>query len=292
MAGLARGTGYKVDPVTGEPLYDARDPGGSARRNQAWDAEQRAKTEAYNQRIQQANQTQGQVQQQQQQQVKSVNQQTASNTSSTSALDALKRAQELEDRAAAQRREDELYNRDRTAQSIDNTDATTAFDTFMSKYGGDDTSSSSSSSTGATTGGIDSGSQIALDTGAIAAGDAAAYSRAKDQVGQSQQGLQKALANQFSTRGLRGSSMEGRAVGSALEFGAGQLNDVSREQAIGGSQRAVDLAKTQYQGGITQRGQDLSERASARSNATQRQSNRTASVLGLYNAYNNNRQRY
>ena len=170
-----------------------------------------------------------------------------------------------------------------------NTNAMGAFDSLMSKYGdkfgGGD--SSSSSSTGGVGGGTIGGTtpRAVLDTGAIEAGDAASYSRAKDQVGASTQGLMKSLESQFAGRGLRGSSMEGRAVGAGLESAQGELADVSRGQAIQGSDRAADLVKTQYGGDVTMRGQDLAENAAIRSNNTQAQQSKIASIMGLMNAF-------
>ncbi len=102
----------------------------------------------------------------------------------------------------------------------------------------------------------------------------------------------KALQNQFSGRGLRGSSIEGRAVGSGLENAQGQLADVSRAQAMQGSNRALDLAKTQYGGDITQRGQDMDAQSQMRSiqanselQKQQVQNSKLSSVLGLWNAF-------
>jgi hypothetical protein len=130
-----------------------------------------------------------------------------------------------------------------------------------------------------------------LDRAAIDAGDAAAYSRAKDQVGDSTGGLMKALGNQFSSRGLRGSSIEGQAMGSGLEAGMGELADVSRGQAIQNSDRSLDIAKTNYGGDITQRGQDIGQNVASRGQDMDAQKSRMASILGLWNA-RNSAQRY
>ncbi len=158
------------------------------------------------------------------------------------------------------------------------------FGNFMGRFGNMGGAGSSSLSGRGGLSGADS-PRASLDTGAIAAGDAAAYSRAKDQVGQSTGGLMKALQNQFSGRGLRGSSIEGRAVGSALESQAGQLADVSRGQAMQGSDRALDLAKTQYGGDIAMRGQDMDAQSQMRSIEANAQQSKTASLLGLWNAF-------
>lgn len=126
--------------------------------------------------------------------------------------------------------------------------------------------------------------RVTLDTGAIDAGQRAAFSRAKDQVGDAQRGLMSAMKNQFASRGLRGSSIEGRAIGSGLESGFGQLADVSREQAIQGANRSVDLAKTSYGGDITQRGQDMDALSRAQSIAIQNQQAKNAALSGLWSA--------
>jgi hypothetical protein len=155
------------------------------------------------------------------------------------------------------------------------------FDTLMSRFnnlGG----SSSLSGRGA----LGKEPRVQLDTAAIDAGDRAAYSQAKDKVGGATQGLMKSLQNQFASRGLRGSSIEGRQIGSALESGAGQLDDVARGQAVEGSRRAVDLAKTQYGGDITQRGQDIDAETADRSLDVQSQQSRVGSIMGLFNAFN------
>ena len=168
------------------------------------------------------------------------------------------------------------------------------FGQFMGRFGGGAPGGGSGSLSMQAGGGQQP--RVALDTAAIDAGDRAAFSRAKDRVGSSMQGLLKSIGNQFATRGLRGSSLEGRALGSALESGAGQLADVEREQAIEGSRRAEDLAKTAYGGEITQRGQDLDAASRARAleltaQGQQQglQQSRLASILGLFNAFKGQR---
>lgn len=160
-------------------------------------------------------------------------------------------------------------------------------DSFMQKYG-PKTGSATLSMTQSPA------ERVTLDTGAINAADAAAYGRAKDQVGASTQGLLKSIQNQFGSRGLRGSSMEGRAAVGALEAGQGQLADTSREQAIQAGNRAVDLAKTSYTGNITQRGQDMDQQQAQMALQAQydNPAARMQSVLGLLSAYKNLNTRY
>lgn len=95
----------------------------------------------------------------------------------------------------------------------------------------------------------------------------ASYARAKDEVGNSSAGLLKALQNAMSSRGLSGSSAETAAVGNTLLGSAGQLADVSRENAAKRADVANDFAKEQYEGGINMRGQDLNLLESRESNA-------------------------
>lgn len=131
------------------------------------------------------------------------------------------------------------------------------------------------------------------------ASDGAQYARAKDRIGGSVQGLTKALRNQFSSRGLSGSSIEGRELGGALSAANSDLSDVTRDIAIEGADDENDFALAKYQGGIAQRGQDLAAISGlnsasltargqdigiAEGNAgrAQRQSeNRLSSILGL-----------
>lgn len=155
------------------------------------------------------------------------------------------------------------------------------FSTLMSRFGNMGGTSNFSSR-----GGLGNEPRVSLDTNAIDAGDRAAFSQAKDKVGGATQGLMKSLSNQFASRGLRGSSMEGRAIGSGLEAGMGQLDDVARGQAVEGSRRALDVAKTQYGGDITQRGQDIDAETADRQIDASTQSGKLASVLGLFNAFN------
>jgi hypothetical protein len=96
------------------------------------------------------------------------------------------------------------------------------------------------------------------------AAEAATFGRAKDRVGRATQGLLKSVRNQFSSRGLSGSSLEGDQIGGALMAGHGQLGDTIRDQAIEGLNRSYDVLDKNYQGNIAQRGQDLSQEAQRR----------------------------
>ena len=84
-----------------------------------------------------------------------------------------------------------------------------------------------------------------------------AFSRAKDVSGRIGNQAIRALKDQMSSRGMGGSGQEG-------ELTAGILSDVGRyqseaelRQAMTEEERAFQRAMAEYQGGITQRGQDL-----------------------------------
>lgn len=94
---------------------------------------------------------------------------------------------------------------------------------------------------------------------------AEAFGRAKDRVGNSLTGLTKALGNNFSARNMSGGSAEVGAVGDTLLRGNQQLADVARDQAIKETDDQNDYQSMLYQGGLTQRGQDLGALDSARS---------------------------
>lgn len=97
----------------------------------------------------------------------------------------------------------------------------------------------------------------AIQTPDATASNAAAFARAKDQVGQTARGALTGLSGAMAGRGIVGSGVEGRGMVSAINQGQQTLGDVSREQAITGSTLANQNAVTGYQGAITQRGQNL-----------------------------------
>lgn len=86
----------------------------------------------------------------------------------------------------------------------------------------------------------------------------AAFGRAKDQVGQTSAGAIAGLRSSLGGRGMLGSGSEGRQTAGVINAGQAQLGDVSRQQAITDATRAEHEAQTNYEGGLTQRGQDLS----------------------------------
>lgn len=92
------------------------------------------------------------------------------------------------------------------------------------------------------------------------AANAAIFARAKDQVGQTAQGALTGLRSALAGRGLLGSGAESRGTQNVVTAGLGELGDVSREQAIKGADVAQRTAETNYAGGLTQRGQDITMR--------------------------------
>lgn len=86
----------------------------------------------------------------------------------------------------------------------------------------------------------------------------AAFARAKDQAGQTSRAAIEALRGQLAGRGLLGSGIEGGQTAEIIAQAAQGPNEVTREQAIQDALNAAHVADISYQGGITQRGQDIS----------------------------------
>lgn len=90
------------------------------------------------------------------------------------------------------------------------------------------------------------------------AGTAAAYATAKDQVGQSGRASLDALRGELGASGMLGGGAEGQLTRDVITKASGDLGQVSRDQASKSAELGADFAKTNYAGGITQRGQDVS----------------------------------
>lgn len=88
--------------------------------------------------------------------------------------------------------------------------------------------------------------------------NAAIFARAKDQVGDASQGALAGLRSQLGGRGMLGSGAESRGTASVVNKGLGQLGEVTRQQAITDTDIGQRTAEANYQGGISQRGQDIS----------------------------------
>ena len=94
-----------------------------------------------------------------------------------------------------------------------------------------------------------------LDTSAA---QGAAFGRAKDTVGQVAGGALTGLRSALAGRGMLGSGAESRGTSAVVNRGQGELGDVARQQAIESSGLAERQGTVNFQGGIAQRGQDIS----------------------------------
>ncbi len=90
------------------------------------------------------------------------------------------------------------------------------------------------------------------------AAQGAAFGRAKDTVGQVSQGALTGLRSALAGRGMLGSGAESRGTAAVVNRGQGELGDVARQQAIESAGLAERQGNVNYQGGIAQRGQDIS----------------------------------
>lgn len=91
----------------------------------------------------------------------------------------------------------------------------------------------------------------------LSAAQAAAFARAKDQVGEISTGALSGLRSALGGRGMLGSGNELRGTQNIAMKGLGQLGEVSREQAIQDAEARREGALTSYQGDIQQRAQNL-----------------------------------
>ena len=103
------------------------------------------------------------------------------------------------------------------------------------------------------------------------AANTAIYGRAKDTAGQEARASLTALNEIMAERGLLGSGIATSEGGKAIERARGGVSEVSREQAIRDAAAANRRGELEYQGRITQRGQDI--------NAAQEAAARQQSVL-------------
>lgn len=86
---------------------------------------------------------------------------------------------------------------------------------------------------------------------------AAAFARAKEQAGSTALSSLRGLEDYSAGRGQTGSSMERSMIGDVVGGAAGQVNEFTRDQLIADLQRAAQLSDQEYQGNITQRGQNM-----------------------------------
>jgi hypothetical protein len=90
----------------------------------------------------------------------------------------------------------------------------------------------------------------------------AAFARAKDRAGQTALASLTALQNVMSNRGMSGSTEEARGMSNSLAGGANIINEFSRDELMTDLNRAADIGDRNYQGAITQRGQDAAAKQS------------------------------
>lgn len=87
---------------------------------------------------------------------------------------------------------------------------------------------------------------------------AAAFARAKEQAGGTALASLRALQEVMANSGKMGSSQEAQGEEAIAGGAAGSVNDFTREQLMQDLNRAAQVGDRNYQGAITQRGQNLS----------------------------------
>lgn len=100
----------------------------------------------------------------------------------------------------------------------------------------------------------------------------AAFARAKDQAAQIARASLSGLRNVMGERGISGSNIEALKSAGIIGDVGGVLGDVNREQLIHDLAAQQRGAEVQYEGGITQRGQDI-----------QRELAQRQALMGLFN---------
>ena len=112
----------------------------------------------------------------------------------------------------------------------------------------------------------------------------AAFSTAKDRVGQLGRGAMNSLQRAISGRGLSGSSIEGREMGGIVEGSLGELSNTIRDQAGYDAARGDAVSDRNYSGDITQRGQDIAaQQEAARLALAQRSQSQSETNSGFSN---------
>ena len=91
----------------------------------------------------------------------------------------------------------------------------------------------------------------------MSAANAAVFGRAKDQAGQTGRASLQSLRDELGATGMLGSGAEAQGVRDITQSAAGQLGDVTRDQAIQGANQQADFAQMGYQGQVAMRGQDV-----------------------------------
>jgi hypothetical protein len=141
-----------------------------------------------------------------------------------------------------------------------------AFSGGLSGFGGGTGSTSGGGYTGSTSGtsgsgtsGVTGGARLpTLQLPDQTAGTNAAYATAKDKVGASGRASIDALRGELGSTGMLGGGAEAQSVQQAVTGANAELGQVARDQAGKSADLSADFAKTNYVGGVTQRGQDVS----------------------------------
>lgn len=89
---------------------------------------------------------------------------------------------------------------------------------------------------------------------------AEAYARAKDVAGRQGRAAMDALMDVQGARGIVGSGLGVNEAGGVIQEGAAQLGEFNRQQLINRIENERRRQEMIYQGGITQRGQDINQR--------------------------------
>ena len=89
-----------------------------------------------------------------------------------------------------------------------------------------------------------------------------AFAREKTRQGEIALGSIKALQDIMGARGLRGSSIEANAIAGELGTAGDAISRFATDQTMADVGREADIADMVFQGGLTQRGQDLAARQS------------------------------
>lgn len=110
------------------------------------------------------------------------------------------------------------------------------------------------------------------------AADAATFARGKDQAAQTGRASINAMQEELAGRGMLGGGVEANMTGQKVQQVAGHVNEITREQSIQHAESARQRAQQEYEGQITQRGQDISN-----ANAlAQRRQQRLQMIMSLY----------
>lgn len=106
--------------------------------------------------------------------------------------------------------------------------------------------------------GIAPGSRIATIAPVdMTASNAATFGKAKDVAGQIGRSSLDSLRAALGETGQLGGGAEVQGARDVIESAAGNIGDVNRALATQNAQSALETARLNYQGGITQRGQDI-----------------------------------